>query len=562
VLLVHRTGDSTAAYSHYLRELLAVEGFANITEIEADDLPSALQGKPDLVVLPRMQLSGEVSDALRSYVAGGGHLLAIQPDQILLPKLGVRPTFGALRDGILTLAADGSFAGLPQSPVQIIVPAVTLEPETDSSASIAASLIHATDAFSCTPGIIDLRVGKGRAIVLAFDIAKSVARLRHGDPDMADISAHRHDSIRRPSDLHVGQLDVRQGTVPQADVLTAILGRAVETLAPQPRIWYYPNASQRSTVLQTSDDDWSTLEQFEVMTDVLKQYDATCTYYVVHSSILTKDLMTRWEKDGHVFTVHPSEPWDNKRGGRATDPQSYWVPAMIRREVERHQREYDRPVNTVRNHAIRWTGYVTQARLHAELGIRGEANTFSVGQVNIGYVAGSGRLAPYVDFDGEVIDHYQIPSHWTEEALINPGHSSSQNFSVIKAQALTNAIIQNANSTYFTPSVINSHPVSFATYSRPLIEDNWKTARELGMPIQSADSWMEWTDARRGLSIEKNDSGVNLSGTFPVSRATVLFPAGSAPEGSTRQSIWGIDYDAVEVNDLAAGESRRIQTAG
>ena len=136
--------------------------------------------------------------------------------------------------------------------------------------------------------MIDVQIGAGRAIVFAFDLAKSVARLRHGDPDMADISAHRHDWIRRPSDLHVGQLDPRQGTVPQADILTATLARAIEDLSPQPRIWYYSDAAQRSVMLQTSDDDWSTLEQFEVMTAVLKQYDARCSFYVVHSSVLTQ----------------------------------------------------------------------------------------------------------------------------------------------------------------------------------------------------------------------------------------------------------------------------------
>jgi hypothetical protein len=561
VLLVHRTGDSTAAYSHYLRELLAIEGFADIDEIEVDGLPEALASKPNLVVLPRIELAGKISDLIRSYVEQGGNLLVLHPDQILLPKLSLKPTFGVVRDGILTFDQDGVFSGLPSDPVQVIVPVITIAPSADSNASIGASVFQANDAFTSTPAIVETRIGAGSVIVFAFDLAKSVARLRHGDPDMVDIPAHRYDGIRRPSDLHVGQLDPRQGTVPQADVLTAILGRAIESLAPQPRIWYYPNADQRSTLLQTSDDDWSTLEQFEVMTEVLRQYDATCTFYVVHSSVLTRELMTRWEKDGHTFTVHPSEAWDNQRGGRAVDPQSYWVPQMIRREVERHKSEFNRPVNTIRDHAVRWTGYVTQARLHAELGIRGEANSFSVGEVNIGYVAGSGRLAPYVDLDGDVIDHYQIPSHWTEEALINPGHTSSQNFAIQKARALTNSIIANAASTYYTPTVNNSHPVSFATYSQPLIEDNWRTARELGIPIQSADSWMEWTDARRGISFRTEPGGVTISGTQSIARATLLFPAGTAA-GSSRQTIWGREYDTMELTNLNAGESRRIQTAG
>jgi hypothetical protein len=561
VLLVHRAGDATAAYSHYLRELLAIEGFANIEEVEADDLPAALEQDPDLVVVPRMQLAGAISDRLRTYIEQGGNVLAIQPDQVFLPKLGIEPTFGVIRDGILTVSDAGSFSGLPLDPIQIIIPAVTVRPASDVNATIDGTVTTAHDAMTAAPGIIDVRIGSGRAIVFTFDLAKSVARLRHGDPDMADISAHGYDSIRRTSDLFVGQIDPRQGTVPQADVLTAMLGRAVETLVPQPRIWYYPDADQRTTVIQTSDDDWSTIDQFETMLAVLKQYDATCTYYVVHSSVLTTDLMDRWEQDGHVFSVHPSMPWDNQRGGKDADPQSFWVPDMVRREVARHKEQYGRPVNTVRNHAIRWTGYMDIARIHAELGIRGEANAFSVGQINIGYVVGSGRLAPYVDLSGEVIDHYQIPSHWTEEALINPGHTSSQNFAINKARALTNAVIERAAHRYFTPTVINSHPVSFATYSQPLIENNWQTARELGSPIQSADSWMAWTDARRGLSLSRQNGAVTLKSKLATGKATILLPAGTA-SGASRQTIWGREYDAVEVTNLTAGETRQLQAAG
>jgi hypothetical protein len=555
VLLVHRSGDTTAAYSHYLRELLAVEGFADITEIDVASLPDALTANPDLLVLPRIQLSGDESDLVRGWLERGGRLLVLHPDQILAPKLGIDPTFGVLRDGVMRATPGGVFDGLPGDPVQVIVPVIGLTP---GNGAIQATVTNAHDGFDALPAVIDVTVGSGRAIVFAFDLAKSVARLRHGDPDMADISAHRHDWIRRPSDLHVGQLDPRQGAVPQADILTATLARAIEDLAPQPRIWYYPDAAQRSVMLQTSDDDWSTLEQFEVMTAVLKQYDARCSFYVVHSSVLTKELMSRWEDDGHVFTVHPSEPWDNKRGQGPKDPQSFWVPAMIEREVERHRREYDRPVYTIRNHAIRWTGYVSQARLHAKLGIRGDANTFSVGQVNIGYVCGSGRNAPYVDLDGEVIDSYQIPSHWTEEALVNPWHTSSQNYNMQKAQALTGAVIRSAHTTYHTPTILNSHPVSFATYSQPLIEDNWKTARELGIPIQSADEFMHWTEARRAMTLHRTGNGYELSGQQSVPRAAVLFPAGTVSERASRQTIWGRDYDAVEITNLSAGETRHV----
>ena len=127
-----------------------------------------------------------------------------------------------------------------------------------------------------------------------------------------------------------------------------------------------------------------------------------------------------------------------------------------------------------------------------------------------------------------------------------------------KAQALTGAVIRNAHTTYYIPTILNSHPVSFATYSQPLIEDNWKTARELGIPIQSADEFMHWTDARRALTLRRTGNGYELRGPLPVPQAAILVPASTVRERASRQTIWGRDYDAVEITSLAAGETRHI----
>ena len=126
MLLVHRSGDSTAAYSHYLRELLAIEGFADITEVDVSELSDALKANPDLLVLPRIQLSGDESDLVRGWLEGGGRLLVLHPDQISAPKLGINPTFGVLRDGVLRATPGGIFDGLPGDPVQVIVPVIGL----------------------------------------------------------------------------------------------------------------------------------------------------------------------------------------------------------------------------------------------------------------------------------------------------------------------------------------------------------------------------------------------------------------------------------------------------
>ena len=564
MLLVHAGNDPTARYSHYLRELLALEGFSGIQEIGVDHLGEALARDPDGLVLPRIQLPNALAHDVAAWVACGGRLVALHPDACLLRELGMSPGHLTVRDGVLTARNAGILDGLPLDPVQVIVPVATWHATRETRADVLATIDPPADPYTHTPAIWHLHLGKGEAVLFAFDLAASVARLRHGDPAMADMPNMIYDHINRPSDLFRDQIDARQAHVPQADVLCALLGRAVETLIPQPRCWYYPRADQRSVFLQTSDDDWSTIEQFETMIGVLKQYDAACTFYVVDRSQLTRHHMDTWEQEGHTFSVHPATSIDVEGGPPTLEAHRHWVPQMVRDNVARHREQYGRPVITIRNHAIRWVGYMDLAYLHAELGIRGEANYFALSTVLSGYLTGSGRLARFVDVDGTVIDHLQIASHWTEEILVSDTHGFSQRWLYSRAQDFTNGIIRNAATRYYTPTVVNSHPVSFATYSRPLIESNWRTARECGTPIITAETWVAFTDARREAELALVVGGYEVHAPLALPRLTVLFPEGSVCDAAgatvSRQEIWGHGYDAVELTNLTAGERRTIAT--
>ena len=566
MLLVHAKNDPTSRFSHYLRELLGVEGFAAVEEIELDNLGERLAEKPNGLILPRIQLPLELADRVVAYLNEGGRLVALHPDSNLVKRLGLVPSYVNVTDGVLSFGDSELLRGLPLDPVQIIIPAALWSAGPDANAQVLATVVSPTDPFSQQPAVWHLRIGKGEAVLFGFDLSKSVSRLRHGDPDLADMPNEIFDRITRPSDLFRGQLDPRQATIPQADILTAVFGRVVETLISQPRIWYYPKSSQRSVLLQTSDDDWSTLAQFETMTAVLKQYDATCTFYVVDRSQLTTSHMDRWEADGHVFSVHPATKIDVENRPPTDESQRFWVPDMVRENVARHKEQYGRPVNTIRNHAIRWVGYMDLARLHAELGIRGEANYFAMGVILSGYLTGSGRLARFVDTTGEVIDHLQIASHWTEEILVSDTHGFSERWLYSRAQDFTNGIINRSISRYHTPTVINSHPVSFATYSQPLVESNWKTAREGGVPIISTDAWVEFTDARRSIAITPTPGGFDISAEQSVGNVVVLCAAGTQASGSgvstAPETIWGRTYAAVTIAGLPARETRSIAVTG
>lgn len=564
MLLVRSDRDSTAIYSRYLHEILRIEGFAAIEEVALEDLPERLASPVDGVILPRMVLPAATADRLAAWVRTGGRLIALHPDAILLRRLGFTPGYHQVVSGTLAFEGGGMLAGLPLEVVQVLVPTLAATAPGDNPVETLATLSPSDDPFSPRPAIWHATIGSGQAVLVAFDLAKAVARLRQGDPDLADMPNEIYDHIHRPSDLFRGQIPPQQAAIPQADVLTAVFGRIVEDLIPQPRLWYFPAPDQRGVFVQTSDDDWSTIEQFEVMTGVLRDYDAHCTFYVVERSQLTTDHLDRWEADGHTFSVHPANRADVNGLPPFEESQRLWVPEMVRENVARHREQYGRPVNTIRNHAIRWVGYVELARLFAELGIRGEANYFTMGPIPAGFMTGSGRLGRFVDTTGEMIDVYQIASHWTEEILVSDAHGFSERWLYSKGRAVTNGIITAAATRFHTPIVVNSHPVSFATYSRPLIESNWQTARGLGIPIVSADEWTAFTDIRNGVTISHDGSGWALRAGMAVPQASLLLPEGtSAPAGArlTSQTIWGRTYSVATWTDLPAGSTAAIPMA-
>ena len=556
MLLVHNAADSSSRFSRYLRELLLLEGFMAIEEIDAAELPARLAQSPgETILLARMSLPSATTDALVSHLHQGGRLIALQPDQLLLKRLGCVPAFAAIRKGMMTFAGSDLLAGLPLDPVQVVVPTVRWSAPVD--AATLATLVDVDDAATQTAAISHLRVGAGDAVLIGFDLAKAVIRLRFGDPQQDDLYVRSNDAILRPHELLIGTLDPRQLRIAQTDILTALLGRLVETFDPQPRIWHYPDPGQRSALIQTSDDDWSTIDQFEHMLSVLKNYNARATFYIVPNSNVTTAHLDRWEQDGHTFSVHPAADSEANYGPMPEEPQSLWVPEMVRKNVERHRAQYGRDVKTIRNHAIRWAHYLEVPRIHAELGVRAEANYFCVPPFPVGFLCGSGRPAPFVEETGEIIDHYQIPSAWTEEVLLHPTHSASMNWMVGKAQNETNAIIQRATQRYHTPVTVNSHPVSFATYSQPLIEDNWRQARELNVPIIGADEWMDWADARRALTLVREGNQWVLQVGRAVPSMTMLIPVASGETDKTEQ-IWGRNYAAIRLTNLIPGERRIV----
>jgi hypothetical protein len=186
-------------------------------------------------------------------------------------------------------------------------------------------------------------------------------------------------------------------------------------------------------------------------------------------------------------------------------------------------------------------------------------------------MSGSGRPLRFVDELGALIDVFQQPSLWTEEALIHPEFVFSLRWSVDEALAFARAMLDDAIERFYIPYVINSHPVSFASYSRPLVEGLLDHAVARGVPIVSADAWHAFTRARDAVRMTRTDDAdgeesylIQLPQGLEV--LTVLLPIEpnanaeiSAWDGAVRLDAWTTrvlrwqqEYLAVELHPHGA----------
>jgi len=547
MLIIHPS-DASATYSHYLREILSVEGFSDVQTCTDEQATVARLTPHKIVFVVRMAVSRAFREACVTYVRDGGNLVVFHPDDAFARAIGLAPTHRVVMDATMNVPTPP--AGYEPAPLHI--PAAIWHAD---ASSVLASL---TNGSITAPAIVRQPLGKGTVLAYAFEFAQTIARTRHGDPALTDMNSGGLDGVYRPSELFVHQLDPKRSKVPVADLMTAHFALLIEDLAPMPRIWYYPCPTQTSVLIMTSDDDWSSPADFRVMIDAMARYDAHCTFYLVAQSQVTPAALPAWQAAGHAFSVHPSHAEDLGIG-LAVDVPTTEYPKMLADSLARHARIYGTPVRTVRNHAVRWQGYVDAARQLATHGVRMELNYLPVAPF-FWALCGSGRPMRFVDADGAVLDIYQQPTSWTEECLLHPDYVFSFKWTMGLAIAVTNEYIDAAATHYYSPVTVNSHPVSFASYTGPLIEAHWQAAERNHMPIMSADEWLDWTIAREQLHVEWVGSDLRITADSAVEEATLLLPKNAQATGPVQHvTRWGRPYEAVTVH-LAQGESRVIAT--
>jgi len=280
-----------------------------------------------------------------------------------------------------------------------------------------------------------------------------------------------------------------------------------------------------------------------------------------------------WRERGHEITLHPYvetglDEWE-----------LYWK--------EFTGRGYAPVSHTVRTHRILWTGWMETARVQAKYGMRMNFDYYHVGpslqkkngEWPNGHLTGSGRPMKFIDEQGRIIDLYQQHTHIADEHLIPmdvPGWGGwpqlTAQGAVDVAKYLLDRSVKHGDycaiggQFHVDPFQLGGDP---AEKGGIFLEGTLDYARELGIPILSAQEWLDFSDLRHDTDfvdmvwdssassltfklLPRNESGSNLTVLLPTQFAEKTLSSASVDGVTTslanRLVLGGEEYALIIVN--------------
>jgi len=113
----------------------------------------------------------------------------------------------------------------------------------------------------------------------------------------------------------------------------------------------------------------------------------------------------------------------------------------------------------------------------------------------------------FCDGNGVVHDCWQQPIITPDDQSLIPklqGHPT-------ESKEEFDATIGDALERHHSAIGILSHPVSFCTYSGPVMEHAFDRLHEAGAPIYNGDEWLAFTDRRANVRVEQEDTRCRVS---------------------------------------------------
>ncbi len=552
-------------YSAFYTEILRAEGLTAFSTLDVTQLTGEALAPFVVVLLASCGLDAERLAALTTWVEGGGNLIAARPDAALQQLLGITAAGGQLRDGYLridTSTTPGN--GITGQTIQFHGSA---DLYSLAGARAVATLYSSATTQTPSPAVTLRAIGPagGQAAAFTYDLARSIALTRQGNPAWA---GEEHDGYSpiRSNDMFMALpgatdwVDLNKVGIPQADEQQRLLVNLIVTMAadrlPLPRFWYLPEGLKAAVLMTGDDHGWAgTKSRFE---EFLAASPPGCsvdgwdcirgTSYLIVRDQLTDAEAARYESLGFEIGLHPDTGcWQ-------------WTPDSLRTAYSTQlaafaQRFPSLPApRTVRTHCVAWSDWSTQPVVELEHGIRLDTNYYMYPadwvQDEPGFMTGSGMPMRFTDSSGALIDVYQAATQMTDE--------SGQTYPYTVETLLDRAL---GSLGYYGVFTVNAHTDADAVPEATTVV---AAAKERGVPVVTAEQVLTWVDGRNASTF----SGFAWDGTTLSTKVvpgpganglTALFPARAGtravssvtrdgtPVSFRTETIKGIGYIVVPV---------------
>jgi hypothetical protein len=564
-LLIVVNPDSENKFGLFLTEILRAEGINCFHTAALSSMTGDTIQNYNVVLLAETPLDTAQAEMFEGYVARGGRLVGMRPAEGFESIFGWERSAGSLSEAyIKTEPAHLAGVGIRPESLQFHG---TADLYNVAAADPVAWLCSDRDTQTENPAIVMNRFGEGIAVAFAYDLAKSIAYTRQGNPQIANQDIDGLDGVRTV-DMFVDWIDLERIHIPQADeqqrLLVNLLTQLSET--PLPRLWYFPEDA-RSALIATGDSHSNPTQFIEEVLQIVDERGGHMSVYYspqivgdagraarwtrfwltdnvpVVSNILglefgspTPDLVGEWRARGHEITLHPYvetglDEW-----------HLYWK--------EFTGRGYGPVSQTVRTHRILWTGWMETARAQAMYGMRMNFDYYHVGpsmqkkngEWAYGHLTGSGRPMKFIDEQGRLIDLYQQLTQIADEHLIPmdvPGWGGWPQLSAQEAVEISKLLLDRSvndgeycaigGQFHVDPFQLGGDP---AEKGRIFLEGTLDYANQLGVPILSGQEWLWFTDARHDTNFGDFNWDASASSLHfnlippsqPLASLTVLLP--------------------------------------
>lgn len=555
---------SSNPFGEYYAEILRAEGLNEFAVEDVSTVTAATLAGYDIAIVADMTLTAAQVTMLGDWVAGGGNLIAMRPDPRLAPLLGLDGAGTPLPNAYLKIdTSKAPGAGIVGDTVQYHGSA---DRWSLNGATSVATLFADRSTATPNPAVTLRSVGAngGQAAAFAFDLARSTALTRQGNPDWA---GQERDGVLpiRPDDLFFGGaqpdwIDLSKVAIPQADelqrLLANIIGMVVADRKPLPRFWYLPR-DEKAAVVMTGDDHGNagTSGRFDSFAAASQAGCSVAAWECVRGTSYVYPNTSianagRYDADGFEIALHVNT--------NCADFSASQFDAFIKEQIGQFRTTFPSlpSVVTNRTHCIVWSDWASVPKVELANRIRLDTNYYywpgSWIANRPGFFTGSGIPMRFADLDGSTIDVYQAATQMTDES------DQTYPFTI-------DALLDGATgaSGYYGVFTANMHTDSATSAGADAIV---AAAKSHSVPVVSARQMLTWLDGRnassfgsiawsgRALSftVSAGSGASGLRGMVPAAShgaAITAIARNGSPIPFTPEQVKGVDYAFFDATD-------------